>query len=125
MTPFGEKIRDLRRQKGVTQKEMAEAIGVSAAYLSALEHGHRGIPTWLMLQQIIGYFGVIWDEAEELQDLAYASHPNVTINTSGLSARATECANMLARSIDQLDDDILENISLQIKAHIAHKKPLK
>ena len=59
-------------KKGVTQKQMAKSIGVSAAYLSALEHGHRGIPTWLMLQQIIGYFGVIWDEAEELQDLAPA-----------------------------------------------------
>lgn len=125
MTPFGEKIRDLRRQKGTTQKEMAATLGVSAAYLSALEHGQRGIPTWLMLQQIIGYFGVIWDEAEELQDLAYASHPNVTINTSNLSARATECANTLALSIDKLDDELLENISLQIKAHIAHKKPLK
>lgn len=121
MTPFGEKLRALRQRRGVTQKEMAKSLGVSAAYLSALEHGHRGTPTWLLLQQIIGYFGVIWDEAEELQELAYASHPNVTINTSGLSARATECANIMAQSIDKLDDEILENITLQIKAHRARK----
>src|SRR5690606_23042443 len=53
MTPFGERMRRLRAEKGVTQKEMAEAIGVSAAYLSALEHGRRGVPSWTLLQQII------------------------------------------------------------------------
>ena len=70
MTPFGERLRELRRSKGVCQKEMAAALGVSAAYLSALEHGRRGVPTWAMVQKIIGYFNVIWDDAEELQRLA-------------------------------------------------------
>ena len=69
MTPLGEKLRDLRRQKGVSQREMAEAIGVSAAYLSALEHGRRGVPTWVLLQKIIGYFNIIWDDAEEVLKL--------------------------------------------------------
>ena len=41
MTPFGQKLRDLRRERNISQKEMAGALGVSAAYLSALEHGHR------------------------------------------------------------------------------------
>ena len=58
---------------------MAEAIGVSPAYLSALEHGRRGTPSWAMVQAIIGYFNVIWDEAEELQRIAVASHPRVVI----------------------------------------------
>ena len=33
MTSLGEELRELRRRKGVSQKEMAAAIGVSAAYL--------------------------------------------------------------------------------------------
>ncbi len=70
LTPLGEKLRELRRKKGVSQKEMAAALGVSAAYLSALEHGRRGVPTWVMLQKIIGYFNVIWDDADEIQQLA-------------------------------------------------------
>ena len=45
MTPLGQKLRELRLKKGVSQKEMAAALGVSAAYLSALEHGRRGVPT--------------------------------------------------------------------------------
>lgn len=103
MTPFGEKIRELRRRKGVDQRQMAEALGVSAAYLSALEHGQRGVPTWALLQKIIGYFNVIWDEAEEMQRLAETSHPRVVIDTSCLSADATALANLLGRRIAELE----------------------
>ena len=63
-TPFGKAVRHLRDRKGVSQKEMAVALGVSPAYLSALEHGRRGRPSWAQVQAIIGYFNVIWDEAE-------------------------------------------------------------
>ena len=54
MTPFGERLRALRAERGVSQKDMAAAIGGSAAYLSALEHGRRGAPTWTLIQKIIG-----------------------------------------------------------------------
>ena len=80
-------MRRLRAERGITQKHMAKAIGISPAYLSALEHGHRGQPSWDLLQRIIGFFNVIWDDAEELQRLAALSHPRVTIDTSGLSPR--------------------------------------
>ena len=36
MTPFGRRLRELRRARGRQLKEMAAALGVSAAYLSAL-----------------------------------------------------------------------------------------
>ncbi|HEY6631431.1 MAG TPA: helix-turn-helix domain-containing protein [Rhizobiaceae bacterium] len=110
MTPLGEKLRELRRRKGVSQKEMAVAIGVSAAYLSALEHGRRGVPTWVLLQKIIGYFNVIWDDAEEVLRLAGQSHPRVVIDTSGLPPAATELANLLAAKIGSLDAKTLERM---------------
>ena len=110
MTPFGAKIREMRQERGVTLKEMAAALGVSAAYLSALEHGKRGRPTWVMLQRIIGYFNVIWDEAEDLQRLAEASHPRIAIDTAGLDPRATALANLLAERIGDLDGATLERL---------------
>lgn len=110
MTPLGLKLRELRRRKGVSQKEMASALGVSAAYLSALEHGRRGVPTWVLLQKIIGYFNVIWDDAEEVLKLAGQSHPRIVIDTSGLSPEATEFANLLAARIGCLDAGTLERM---------------
>jgi transcriptional regulator with XRE-family HTH domain len=111
MTPFGERLRELRRAKGVSQKQMAASLGVSAAYLSALEHGRRGVPSWAMVQKIIGYFNVIWDDAEELQRLAEASDPRVVIDTAGLSARATAFANLLAARIAGLEDDEIARLT--------------
>jgi len=105
VTPFGAKLRDLRAERGISQKDMAKAIGVSAAYLSALEHGRRGQPTWDKLQRIIQYFNIIWDEAEELQRLAMISHPRIIIDTGGLSPTATELANLLATRIGDLDEE--------------------
>jgi transcriptional regulator with XRE-family HTH domain len=110
MTPFGEKMRALRAANSVTQKDMAMAIGVSNAYLSALENGHRGRPSWYLVQRIITFFNVIWDEAEEIQRLAQLSHPRVVIDTSGLSPKATELANRLAKKIGELDDDVIDNL---------------
>lgn len=104
MTPLGERLRELRRQRGVTLKAMADAVGVSAPYLSALEHGRRGLPTFQLVQRFITYFNIIWDEAEELERRVQISDPRVVVDTSGLSARATEFANRLARTIGTLDD---------------------
>lgn len=102
MTPFGARLRQLRAERGISQREMAVGLGLSAAYLSALEHGRRGKPNWALVQKIIGYFNVIWDEAEELQALAAMSDPRVVIDTAGLSAEATELANLLALRIRTL-----------------------
>jgi transcriptional regulator with XRE-family HTH domain len=107
MTPFGEKIRKLRQERGVTLKDMASAIGVSPAYLSALEHGKRGRPGWHLIQRIIAYFNIIWDDAEEVVGLARISHPRIAIDTSGLSPRATELANRLADEIGKIDEPTL------------------
>jgi len=107
MTPLGAKLRALREERGLTLKDMAKALNVSSAYLSALEHGKRGKPTWYLLQRIIAYFNVIWDEAEELQRLAELSDPKVTIDTAGLMPEATELTNRLQKEISRLSQEDL------------------
>jgi transcriptional regulator with XRE-family HTH domain len=104
MTPFGHRLRQLRSERGISLKAMATALGVSAAYLSALEHGHRGKPTWSLVQHIIAFFNIIWDEADELKFLAQISDPRVTVDTSGLPPQATFLANRLAKEIAGLHD---------------------
>ena len=122
MTPFGEKIRELRRGRGITLKQMAEDLGVSSAYFSALEHGRRGRPGSGLVQQICGYFELMWDEAEELQRLAELSHPRVVVDTGGLSPKATKLANVLAEKIETMDEETLEWILAEIESRHA---PLK
>ena len=102
MTPFGVKIRDWRQRKNRTLYQQAEALGVTAAYLSALEIGTRGRPSAVLVDQICVWLGLIWDDAEELKRLAGLSHPKPTINTRGSSAESVYLANFLAQNIDRL-----------------------
>jgi transcriptional regulator with XRE-family HTH domain len=110
MTPFGDRMRKLRAERGITLKEMADGLGVSSAYLSALEHGKRGRPGWHLIQRILTFFNIIWDDAEEVVRLARISHPRITIDTSGLNPRATELANRLADDIGRLDAAALDEL---------------
>ena len=122
MTPFGLKIREHRARRGISLKKMAEDLGVSSAYFSALEHGHRGRPGSGLIQQICGYFQLMWDEAEDLKRLADLSHPRVVVDTSGLSPKATELANVLSESIRELDDDAVEWMLGEIQGRLGAKK---
>ncbi len=115
MTPFGARVRKLREERGVTLKDMAAAISVTPAYLSALEHGKRGRPSWHHIQRIITYFNIIWDEAEELVKLARISHPKITINTAGLDPEATELANLLADRVSRLRKDDVKALLAVLK----------
>lgn len=38
---FGEVVRDLRKEKGVTQEDLAELSGLHTNYISLLERGNR------------------------------------------------------------------------------------
>jgi transcriptional regulator with XRE-family HTH domain len=107
MTPFGRKLRALRQERGLSAKDMAAGLGVSPAYLSALEHGQRGKPNLRFVHRVCQYLGIIWDEAEALQALAELSHPKVTVDTAGLSPEATELANRLAHQIRDLPEETI------------------
>ena len=110
MTPFGERVRQLRRERGRMLKDMAAHLGVSSAYLSALERGERGKPTWALIQGVLQYFHIIWDEADELARLADLSDPRVKIDTANTDAKATLLANRLAREIRGLTPDELDEM---------------
>ena len=116
MTPFGVRLRQLRDERGMSLKDMAEALGVSAAYLSALEHGRRGRPTHAMVVAICALLNIIWDEADDLLRLARLSHPRVTVDTAGLSPAATELANLLAERIRKLPPERIERLLELLKS---------
>lgn len=61
---IGGKVRRLRRQRRVSQADLATALGISASYLNLIEHNRRKI-TVPLLFKFAGYFGI---EAGELAD---------------------------------------------------------
>ncbi len=114
MTPFGEKMRELRRVRALTQQQQADYLGVSKAYISSLERGARGQPSGPFVDQICAWLGLIWDEAEDLKALAALSHPKPTIDVRAGSPEAVGLANLLAQNIDRLDPVDCSEISQDI-----------
>lgn len=69
---FNEKLQNLRKQKGLTQEELAESLYVSRTAISKWESG-RGYPNIESLKLIAKTFSVTIDEllsGEELLDIA-------------------------------------------------------
>ena len=58
---FHEKLQELRKSRGLTQEELAEALYVSRTAVSKWESG-RGYPSIDSLKEISGYFSVTIDE---------------------------------------------------------------
>lgn len=115
MTPLGQKIRAFRAERGLTLTRMAAALGVSAAYLSALEHGKRGVPRSGFLELVNACLNLGSDEAEELRRLAGISDPRVVLDTAGLSPKATELANLLAVRLGELDDSRIDALLAELR----------
>ena len=73
---FHEKLQALRKAKGLTQEELAEALYVSRTAISKWESG-RGYPSIDSLKQISSYFSVSIDDllsGEKLLLLAEKEH---------------------------------------------------
>ena len=119
MTPFGLKMRALREERGLTQQNQADYLGVSKAYISALETGSRGQPSGPLVDQICVWLGLIWDEAEALKFLAAMSHPKPTIDARKCGANNVYLANLLAQHIDRFDDrqcnEVISTIECQLQ----------
>ncbi len=109
-------MRALRATRGMTMAQLAAMLEVTPAYLSALEHGHRGAPGTGLVHQVCDAFGLIWDEADELARLARLSHPRVTVDTAGLSPEQTALANRLAQTIHRLPPETVAGLLEQIEA---------
>lgn len=53
---LGDRIRNLRRKRGLTQEDLAEALDLSVAYVSLIERGGRNPPytTVVLIAQALG-----------------------------------------------------------------------
>ena len=69
---FNEKLQELRKNRGLTQEELAEALFVSRTAISKWESG-RGYPSIDSLKEISRYFSVTIDELICPEEILFAA----------------------------------------------------
>jgi transcriptional regulator with XRE-family HTH domain len=109
LTEFGQYLRKLRIDCGDLLKDMADKLGVTSSYLSAVETGKRNIPDgWV--EKISHLYGLDMLEQEALQVVATNSARAVTMDLSNMAPKRRETALLFARKFDAVDDSAIESI---------------
>ena len=80
---FGEKLQQLRKSRGLTQEELAEALYVSRTAVSKWESG-RGYPSIDSLKEISAYFSVSIDDLLSGQKLILLAEKENRSNIHGI-----------------------------------------
>ncbi len=80
---FGEKLKQLRKREHLTQKQLAERIGVAKSIISYYESGHR-YPSYDVLVKIARVFHVTTDylldmEKRRMLDVSDLSEESITV----------------------------------------------
>jgi transcriptional regulator with XRE-family HTH domain len=83
---FNEKLQELRKQKGLTQEELASALFVSRTAISKWESG-RGYPNLDSLKAIAGFFSITIDDllsCDEILTIAEEEHKRIGVYNKDL-----------------------------------------
>ena len=114
---FNEKLQELRKRKGLTQEELAEALYVSRTAISKWESG-RGFPSIDSLKSIAAFYGVTVDEllsGDQLLTIAENDQKQRQMHALDLVFGLLDCCTALLLVMPlfgQLSEGIIKNVSL-------------
>ncbi len=104
LTEFGKELRKIRLDRDELLRDMAEKLGVTVAYLSAVENGNRRIPdNWIYA--IANLYNLDDSEVFRLQELAYKESADMMINLCNASPEQKNLAFSFARRFQNLNKD--------------------
>jgi transcriptional regulator with XRE-family HTH domain len=109
VTPFGKFMRNVRLEKGLLLKDVAHMLEVTSAYLSALEHGKKGVPNAGLLSKLENHMKLTTEQKKEMRRAAAMSITSVSISSKA-SPFAFETANAFARKLPNLSEQQLRRI---------------
>ena len=117
LSKFGQLVRALRLQKSMLLSEMAEKLGVSPSYLSAVDFGRRAVPEdWP--ERISRILALDEHQGDLLAAAAVASTSRsrgaVTVDLNDLTPMQEEVALQFARVLRQLSVEELTAIQSQL-----------
>ena len=100
LTLFGNAVRRLRMDFGLSLKAMADSIGISSAHLSAIEYGEKTLSE-KHIAAALGFFSPIATPVQ-LRELRDAAEKSIqAVNTTSLSSDARGFVAAFARKLQE------------------------
>ena len=114
LTLFGKALRKLRIDRGLLLKNMADDLGYSSAFLSAIETGRKKIPEGFLMR-LISLYSLSDGEAHHLKEAAEVSVNEICFNLKGLRQDSIDLAVSFAKRFDSLSDEKRQQIVMLLK----------
>lgn len=103
LTTFGKVLRDIRNERGLLLKDMADALDCSSPFLSAVETGSKSIPS-NMVDIICKKYNLDNATCENLRQAAELSAKEVKIDINNFSDTDKNLVLAFARNFNSLDE---------------------
>lgn len=108
-TAIGDCLRRLRIENGEVLKDMAGKLGVTAAFLSAVENGKKKLPErWY--QELMDLYLLTGEQIEEIRDAAMESGQSIRLDLQGADDGRRKLAVSFARKFESLDEKTSKEI---------------
>lgn len=114
LTPLGRELRKLRLDAGERIYDLAEAIKVTASFISALELGKKQIPD-NFLSRVVEHYGLSQAVSEELYRVGELSAKAVKIPLEQRTDASRELAVAFARAFPKIGDEEAKVLISQFK----------
>lgn len=103
LTKFGSFIRKYRIDKTIYLKDMADKLGITSAFLSAMETGSKPIPLG-MEEKILSYFEMTPQEKSDLLNAVDETRTQASIKISN-NKLEQQLVGAFCRQLNTLDDE--------------------
>ena len=108
-TKFGEFMRVLRIKHHEIMGDIADMLGVSLPFLSAVENGKRNVPAdWV--DKIVSHYNLSPEETQELLEAIEQSKTQIKLDLKSSEFFQRTAALQFARSFDNMDEDTAKRI---------------
>lgn len=106
---FGKCVRRIRDKQNDSLRQMAIKLGISAAFLSAMEVGRKQIPIEYA-EKIKEIYDLSEEEKNELEDSIYETNERVPLELAAMNEAQKDVSLMFARKIKTADEELLKKL---------------
>ena len=121
-TELGKYLQHARVDLGLTMQHMADQVGVSQAYLSAVENGKKDI-NYVVVGKLIEVLGLeSFDKIRDFEIVAFRCNKTLKVDLSNMTDESVRLMVILSNNMNKLDNATIETIRSLVVSELMTKR---